>query len=56
VAELVPLGTIAGEGAHQLSEDADLEATPVVDISLEPDDGDPAHSGVSVVRGRLEGT
>jgi anti-sigma-K factor RskA len=56
VAELVPLGTIAGDGAHQLPEDADLDATPVVDISLEPDDGDPAHSGVSVVRGRLEGT
>ncbi len=56
VAQLVPLGTIAGDGAHQLPEDADLDATPVVDISLEPDDGDPAHSGVSVVRGRIDGT
>ena len=36
---------------------ADLDVTdfPIVDISLEPVDGDPAHSGDSIVRGTLAG-
>jgi hypothetical protein len=30
-----------------------LGDNPEVDVSLEPDDGDPAHSGDSVLRGQL---
>ena len=56
VQRLVSLGPLAGDGPHAIPEDVDLEATPVVDVSLEPDDGNPAHSGVSVVRGRIEPT
>ena len=34
--------------------DVDLTSHPIVDVSLEPaGDTDPAHSAVSVVRGRL---
>ena len=54
VEQLVPLGPLAGTGRHAIPEDVDLTATPIVDISLEPDDGNPAHSGVSVARGRIE--
>ncbi|MFA4840512.1 MAG: anti-sigma factor [Agrococcus sp.] len=32
----------------------DLEAFPVVDVSVEPYDGDPTHSGESIWRGALE--
>ena len=31
----------------------DVGEFPVVDVSIEPADGDPAHSGDSVVRGTL---
>lgn len=54
VQELVPLGEVVGDGAHQIPAGVDLGATPIVDVSLEPDDGDPAHSGVSVARGRID--
>jgi hypothetical protein len=30
-----------------------ISTYPVVDVSIEPADGNPAHSGNSVVRGRL---
>lgn len=53
VEELVPLGELAGTGPHQLPEAVDLTVTPIVDVSLEPDDGNPAHSGTSVARGSL---
>ena len=36
-----------------LPEDLDVAEFPVVDVSVEPADGDPAHSGDSVVRGTL---
>jgi anti-sigma-K factor RskA len=54
VQQLVPLGPLVGDGPHAIPDDVDLEATPIVDVSLEPDDGNPTHSGVSVVRGRIE--
>ncbi len=37
----------------ELPADLDLAEYPVVDVSLEPMDGDPAHSSDSVVRGTL---
>jgi anti-sigma-K factor RskA len=54
VEQLVPLGPLAGAGPHAIPEDVDLAATPIVDVSLELDDGNPAHSGVSVARGQIE--
>ena len=54
VEQLVPLGPLTGAEPHVIPNGVDLAATPVVDISLEPDDGNPAHSGVSVARGQID--
>lgn len=51
---LVPIGLLEGaRGRFTLPEGIDLSEYPVVDISLEPADGDPAHSGNSLARGTL---
>lgn len=53
---LVSLGLLDGStGRFPLPPQVDVAQFPVVDISLEPVDGDPAHSGDSVVRGTLTG-
>lgn len=53
---LVSLGLLSGStGTFSLPTDLDLTRYSVVDISQEPDDGDPAHSGDSIVRGALRG-
>jgi anti-sigma-K factor RskA len=52
--KLVSLGLLRGRhGTFTLPPDVDLRRYPVVDISIEPADGNPAHSGNSVVRGQL---
>ena len=49
------LGLMDGdEGTFAVPSGIDLEQFPVVDVSDEPPDGDPTHSGVSMVRGRLD--
>jgi len=54
VSGLVSLGVLEGdEGRFDVPEGLDLADYPVVDVSEEPVDGDPAHSGDSVVRGSL---
>lgn len=51
---LVPLGVLTGESVvFVVPADLDLADFPVVDVSVEPFDGDPGHSGDSVVRGTL---
>jgi anti-sigma-K factor RskA len=52
---LVALGTLDDSGRAELTIPAgvDLGDYPEVDVSLEPDDGDPQHSGDSVLRGAL---
>jgi hypothetical protein len=51
---LVSLGVLAGEqGRFRLPAGLDLTRFPVVDVSVEPYDGDPAHSADSVMRGTL---
>ncbi|MET1015564.1 MAG: anti-sigma factor [Leifsonia flava] len=51
---LISLGLLSGTtGTFALPDDLDLARYSVVDISQEPDDGDPAHSGDSIVRGAL---
>jgi hypothetical protein len=42
------------EGRFDLPDGLDLTQFPVVDVSEEHFDGDPAHSGDSVVRGPLD--
>lgn len=55
VSGLVPVGVAqAGTSAFELPAGLDLGEFPVVDISVEPLDGDPEHSGDSVVRGALD--
>ncbi|SNS87413.1 Anti-sigma-K factor rskA [Geodermatophilus saharensis] len=54
VTGLVPLGVVRpGTEDFQLPAGLDLGEYPVVDVSVEPLDGDPAHSGLSVARGQL---
>jgi hypothetical protein len=56
VSQLVSLGVLEGEsGTFAIPAGLELDALPVVDVSLEPYDGDPTHSGDSVVRGTLQG-
>lgn len=51
---LVSLGVLNGsEGTFTIPDDIDLAEYRVVDVSLEEPDGDPAHSGDSIVRGTL---
>lgn len=52
--ELVSLGIVTGStGSFVIPSDLDLDRYDLVDISDEPYDGDPDHSGDSIVRGRL---
>jgi len=54
VTELVSLGVVNGDRATlAIPEGVDLARYDLVDISSEPYDGDPAHSGDSIVRGQL---
>ncbi|PTL74216.1 hypothetical protein C1I63_16165 [Rathayibacter caricis DSM 15933] len=51
---LVPLGALDGtEGRFAVPAGLDLSEYSLVDVSEEPLDGDPAHSGDSIVRGPL---
>ncbi len=55
VSGLVSLGTLEGtSGRFDLPAGLDLSQFSVVDVSEEQFDGDPAHSGDSIVRGPLE--
>ena len=52
---LVSLGLLDGTTARfPLPPEVDVSQFPVVDVSLEPADGNPAHSGDSIVRGTLQ--
>lgn len=52
---LVSIGVLEGDdGSFVIPEGIDLEDYPLVDVSDEPLDGNPDHSGNSIVRGTLE--
>jgi len=51
VVEMFSLGEVTGTGSFDLPAGVTHEGFPVVDISVEPRDGDAAHSGQSVLRG-----
>jgi hypothetical protein len=48
-----PLGVVTGSEQVVVPSSIDPKTHPVVDISLEPDDGDHHHSGHSLMRGTL---
>lgn len=48
------LGPISADGSYSVPDGVDVSEYPIVDISIEPEDGDPTHSGASVYRGTLE--
>ncbi|MHA7272783.1 anti-sigma factor domain-containing protein [Arthrobacter sp. TMT4-20] len=53
--QMYSLGVIGGgTSSLVIPDNVDLVAFPIVDVSDEPLDGDPLHSGVSVLRGTLE--
>jgi len=55
VVGMVPLGVVRpGTQTVELPADLDLGEFPLVDVSVEPLDGDPTHSGNSVARGELD--
>lgn len=51
--DLISLGTVNEDGTYSIPEDLDLDEFSVVDISIEPKDGNEEHSGNSVLRGPL---
>jgi anti-sigma-K factor RskA len=52
---LISLGLLTGKtGEFVIPDSVDLAVYSVVDISAEPVDGDPTHSGDSIVRGALD--
>jgi anti-sigma-K factor RskA len=54
VTQLVSLGPLREDGLYDLPPGLDPEAFPIVDVSVEPIDGDPTHSGDSLLRGQLQ--
>ncbi|TFV75006.1 anti-sigma factor [Blastococcus sp. CT_GayMR19] len=55
VQDMVSVGVArSGTVTFELPVGLDLGRFPIVDVSVEPVDGDPAHSGVSVARGVLD--
>lgn len=54
VTDMHSLGRVDGDGRFELPEGVDPADFPVVDISIEQDDGDATHSGQSVLRGILD--
>lgn len=52
--ELLSLGPAVADGVYSLPEGFDPATLPVVDVSVEHFDGDPTHSGDSVLRGVLD--
>ncbi|THG31002.1 anti-sigma factor domain-containing protein [Naasia lichenicola] len=52
--ELISLGVLEGDaGSFAIPDGVDILDYDLVDVSAEPLDGDPAHSGDSIVRGEL---
>ena len=55
VSGMYPLGAVEpGKQTVELPDGIDLAEYPLLDVSVEPLDGDPTHSGVSVARGDLD--
>jgi anti-sigma-K factor RskA len=48
---MISLGPFHGNGDYVIPSGVDPTKFPIVDVSIEPSDGVPTHSGVSIVRG-----
>jgi len=48
---MISLGPFHGDGDYVIPSGVDPAKYPIVDVSIEPADGVPTHSGVSIVRG-----
>ncbi len=48
---MISLGPFHGDGDYTIPSGIDPAKYPIVDVSIEPEDGVPTHSGVSIVRG-----
>ena len=56
VKKMIPLGILRGDrGEFAIPEGVDLGQYPIVDVSSEPLDGNPQHSGKSLLRGTISG-
>lgn len=53
VSKLVSLGPLTDDGVYDVPATVDPTEFPIVDVSAEPVDGNPAHSGASLLRGQL---
>lgn len=53
VTDMHSLGIVSESGRFELPDGVSYENFPIVDISVEPRDGEPAHSGQSMLRGVL---
>jgi hypothetical protein len=54
VTKMVPIGVLdTTAGTFAIPDGLDLSQYPIVDISVEPLDGNPAHSGDSILRGTI---
>jgi anti-sigma-K factor RskA len=53
VTSMVSLGPLRADGEYDVPPGVDAADFPIVDVSVEPADGNPVHSGESVLRGQL---
>lgn len=56
ISGMVSLGAVRPDGTYDLPAGLQVDDYPVVDVSTEPYDGNPAHSGLSLLRGVLDRT
>jgi hypothetical protein len=52
--DIAPIALVGGEGTYRVPSSVDVATHRIVDISVEPRDGDEAHSGRSILRGSLQ--
>ena len=53
ILDVAPVSLVDGAGAFEVPPTLDVSTHRIVDISIEPRDGDDAHSGRSILRGTL---
>jgi anti-sigma-K factor RskA len=53
IVDVASVALVEGEGAYRVPNSIDVRTHRIVDISVEPRDGDDAHSGRSILRGTL---
>ena len=53
IVDVAPVALVSGPGRYTVPDSLDVTTHRIVDISVEPRDGDEAHSGRSILRGTL---